>query len=166
MSQLEVFRRMHNDHAQVLDGIAALERLIVAPDEMTRSVVPVHEAVALLARQFGTHMRAEEEALFPALIEALPEARSLVAPLTIEHETLRWMLAGLARTLAKPRTPDRDERLSVEIRDIVDLLRVHIRKEEAMVFGVAERVLRARDLERIGRSFECESPTERKECER
>jgi hemerythrin-like domain-containing protein len=157
------FQRMRNDHAQVLDGIAALERLVAAPDELTRSDELVRDEVAFLTHQFSTHMRAEDRVLFPALVEAMPEAWAVVAPLAEEHEELRRMLAALQNTVARERSPDRDEQLAVEIRDIVDLLRNHIRKEEAVVLRVAERTLAPPELRRIARRFEdAEPPSERK----
>src|SRR5262245_51613423 len=109
MNDLTSFQRMRNDHAQVLDGIAALERLIAAPDELTRSDALVRDEIAFLMRQFSTHMRAEDDVLFPALVEAMPEAWAVVAPLVEEHEELRRMLAALAGTIARDRSPERDE---------------------------------------------------------
>jgi hemerythrin-like domain-containing protein len=73
------------------------------------------------------------------------------------------MLAALQNTVSRERSPDRDEQLAVEIRDIVDLLRIHIRKEEAVVLRVAERTLAPPELRRIARRFEdAEPPSERK----
>jgi hemerythrin-like domain-containing protein len=86
-------------------------------------------------------MRAEDEVLFPALVAALPAARDSVRPLVAEHRELRAMLAALLELVARPGSPARDEQIAVQVRDLADLLRIHIRKEEAVVLSIAERVL-------------------------
>jgi ABC-type uncharacterized transport system ATPase subunit len=58
------------------------------------------------------------------------------------------MLADLEETLCLPNEA-RDEQMTVQIRDLVDLLRIHIRKEEALVIGMAERVLRPSEVEAL-----------------
>ena len=57
------------------------------------------------------------------------------------------MLIRLKATLGEPAGPDRDEQIVVQLRDFIDLLRIHIRKEEALVISVAERVLRQSEVE-------------------
>ncbi|HET9941540.1 MAG TPA: hemerythrin domain-containing protein, partial [Candidatus Eisenbacteria bacterium] len=108
----------------------------------------VTRLTALLARQFGSHMAAEDEVLYPALMNALPETRSSIEPLSADHGALRMMLADLEETLGLPGEA-RDEQMTVQIRDLVDLLRIHIRKEEALVIGVAERVLQPAEVEAL-----------------
>jgi hemerythrin-like domain-containing protein len=110
----------------------------------------IREVVALLQAQFSTHMAAEDEVLFPALAESLPETRSSIEPLRADHVELRCMLDRLAATLAKSEESPSDEDISVQVRDLVDLLRIHIRKEEAIVLSVAERVLKPREIEALG----------------
>jgi hemerythrin-like domain-containing protein len=99
-------------------------------------------------------MSTEEDVLFPALVEALPVAQGSLMPLQVEHDELRTMLAVLTQTLTRPWNPARQEQLAVQIRDLVDLLRIHVRKEEALVFSVAERVLTEPALQRIAERLE------------
>jgi hemerythrin-like domain-containing protein len=106
--------------------------------------------VALLARQFATHSATEEQVLFPALAEAFPGARPSLGPLEREHEEMRSMLARLAELLAQHATPARDEQIVIQVRDLVDLLRIHIRKEEQSVLNVARRVLTAAEISALG----------------
>jgi len=107
------------------------------------------EALALFQGQFVTHVAAEDGALFPALVEALPETRQTVVPLQAEHAELRDMLARLTATLAEPARADRDEQIAVQLRDFIDLLRIHLRKEEALVIRVAEQLLRPREVQAL-----------------
>src|SRR6185295_14257593 len=108
----------------------------------------VRESIDMLGRQFATHMRAEEEILFPTL-GRLPGVGALIEPLEAEHAELRQMLADLARRIDLTPTPARDEQIRVELRDFVDLLRIHVHKEEATVYRVTGQVLGPAELEAI-----------------
>lgn len=147
-----IFERMREDHRRVLERVAALEAVMAreGPWKSDSQVEgELRETVALMDRQFATHMAAEDEVLFPSLLEALPEAKASVGPLTTEHAELCDMLERLKATLLEPAQADRDEQLAVQVRDFIDLLRIHIRKEEAVVISVAERVLRPREVQAL-----------------
>lgn len=147
------FERLRADHRRVLDETAAIEAAVSGLGPAAR-LTPSAEAglralLALLEHQFATHMRAEDERVFPALVAALPEARDSVRPLVAEHRELRSMLAALTDLLAALPGASRDEQVAVQVRDLADLLRIHIRKEEAVVLGVAERVLSPAEIARL-----------------
>lgn len=150
MSADEIFQRMRSDHRRVLDAVGGLEAALGTGSARTLSAEDesrLRGALGLMEEQFATHMAAEDEVLYPALLETLPESRVSVDPLAGEHLELRDMLTRLLATLAEPAGPDRDEQVVVQMRDFIDLLRIHIRKEEALVISVAERVLRPREIE-------------------
>ena len=107
--------------------------------------------LAHLEQQFATHMAAEEAVLYPVLQQAVPEAASLLRPMHQEHAELRAMLTSLAGTLQLPATRSRDEQVLVQVRDFAELLRLHIRKEESLVFDLSERVLDVRELRGLAR---------------
>jgi hemerythrin-like domain-containing protein len=143
------FARFRRDHRRVLAQLDALEHGASGGRRRSPREVQLQETLGLVARQFATHMTAEDTLLFPALLEAFPESRATLAPLRLEHRELRLMLAGLADAFALTPGPARDEQLQVQTWDFVHLLRIHILKEEHSVFDLAERVLRpheARDL--------------------
>lgn len=140
----DVFDTMRADHRAVLDRLAALEAdadRIGAGGGRAEDEARVRAFVAHLEAQFATHMRAEDELLYPALAAELPDTRSSLAPLRAEHAELRAMLAALRDTLDETPGAGRNEQLAVQATDLADLLRIHIRKEEAVVFAVAERLL-------------------------
>jgi hemerythrin-like domain-containing protein len=58
------------------------------------------------------------------------------------------MLERLRTTIRRPPGASRDEEVAVQARDLIDLLRLHIRKEE-IVLSVAERVLTSREIEAL-----------------
>jgi hemerythrin-like domain-containing protein len=146
-----VFGPFLDDHRHVLSRLETLERAIESGGPLRPSAEhELQSVVALLRHQLASHVAAEERVLYPALIEAFPEAAPGLGPLEAEHADLRSMLERLDALLAKPAAADRDEQVVVQARDLVDLLRIHIRKEEQAVFAVAARVLTAPELARLG----------------
>ncbi len=130
----------------MVDRLDRLESAVLTQRPTRASEALLREAVAHFEDQFATHMAAEDAVLFPAVGAHFPETRETLAPLANEHIALRSMLATLQQTLERPRSRARDEQLVVQTRDLVDLLRIHIEKEETVVFALAERVLSPRDL--------------------
>ena len=128
------------DHGRLLARLDELERQVLsgagAPDEQA-----LRELVAVLERQFATHMAAEDAILFPALDDAFPVLQATLEPLREDHLELRLMLATLAEQLSRPVSPPRAEQVVVLARDLTDLLRLHVHREEAAVFDVAQRAL-------------------------
>jgi hemerythrin-like domain-containing protein len=143
MNPSTIFERMREDHRNVLERVQILDKAAAIP-RGTPGGWPgsdVRHVLELLSRQFQTHMAAEDEVLYPALAEALPVARPSMEPLMADHGALRMMLADLEQMLEEPESDARNEQIGVRLRDFADLLRIHIRKEEAIVFSVAERAL-------------------------
>jgi hemerythrin-like domain-containing protein len=151
MGKADVFERMRADHQYVLREILILDQ--AARRGPAREAgpewpgEPALRVLDMLAKQFETHMAAEDEILFPTLIEALPQTRLSIEPLLADHAALRDMLQALQRLIDAPPGEARDEQIGVQLRDFVDLLRIHIRKEELIVISVAERVLRPNEVE-------------------
>ncbi|HET9252480.1 MAG TPA: hemerythrin domain-containing protein [Candidatus Eisenbacteria bacterium] len=152
MNPSKIFERMREDHRNVLERIRVLDVAAAAIPREAAGDWPgaeTRQVLALLRRQFQTHMAAEDEVLYPALAEALPVARPSMDPLMADHGALRMMLADLEQELEEPASDARNEQIGVQLRDLADLLRIHIRKEEAVVFTIAERALNPREVEAL-----------------
>ena len=147
------FRPIRDDHRRVLARLDALERTVAAGRRRIRlsreAQTELHGLVTLLFRQFATHMAAEERVLYPALVEAFPGARTSLEPLEHEHAEMRSMLLRLDELLGQPAGAARDEPVIVQAQDLVELLRIHIRKEEQSVLNVASRVLTPDEMARL-----------------
>jgi len=143
------FGRFRDDHRRVLGRLDDLERIATDPVRGETGEARFAETLDLLARQFATHMIAEDRVLYPVLAVAFPESRAVLAPLHVEHIELRLMLAALGDTVGRSRGPAREEQLLVRTRDFVTLLRLHIRKEDHSVFDLAERVLRPHEVREL-----------------
>ncbi len=137
---MDPFGQFRRDHARVLAQADQLELRFLAATAAPEEAL-LREAVEHLQRQFVTHMTAEDAVLYPAIQLAFPSGRSTLEALREDHAELRLMLASTSRWLALDRSPERDEQLRVVLRDLIDLLRLHIHREESAVFDVASRVL-------------------------
>jgi hemerythrin-like domain-containing protein len=166
MPQRNVFQELRDDHQRVLDELVVFERaasLVTALRSARGSGstgtparrraedarATMRRVLDHFAEQFDTHMAAEDDVLFPMLTRALPEALGRIEPLALEHRELRGMLGSLRELIGRPVNAVADEQIAVQSRDFVDLLRIHVRKEEAVVFCVAERLLAPQELEEV-----------------
>ena len=151
MSSIDTFRHLREDHARMLSELGVLAVLAGAGQRGPREIDGMRGLVVLLETECAAHMRTEEEALFPALAESewMPEAAKTIAPLRAEHAEIKDMLATLAGVLAGPANQARDEQIAVQAKDLVDLFRIHVRKEEALIFRMAERVLPEATLQHL-----------------
>jgi len=153
MSAEQAFEPFRVDHRQMLVWLDEIETVMQVSGPYgigPLTAAALNDLAEYLESQFGTHMRAEEEVLYPALAQLFPEAAPSLSPLRAQHDELRTMLVQLRALLAEPATPARDEQVSVQVRDFVDLLRIHIHNEEAAVFSVAERVLAPAEISQLG----------------
>jgi len=150
MDAERLIHQMKRDHDRVLAEITALEKALGAGAAIAADSIPeVRALLDLLQEQFRTHMMAEDEVLYPALMRALPASTGSVEPLHDEHAELRLMLERLCATFAESPGRARDEQVAVQVHDLADLLRIHLRKEESLVFGVAARLLSADVIESV-----------------
>ncbi|MBI5838165.1 MAG: hemerythrin domain-containing protein [Candidatus Eisenbacteria bacterium] len=147
------FDRLRHDHRRVLEQVAELEEEALGGRRRAARALPsdgaLHRFAEMLLRQFDTHMAAEDELLFPALLAVMPEARDSVEPLSADHVELRGMLSRLRFLLGEAPSEPRDGQVRVLVADLVDLLRIHIRKEERAVFRVAQSVLDPAGIEAL-----------------
>jgi hemerythrin-like domain-containing protein len=141
-------RRFEQEHEVAL---AALERLEGAAAALRKSgPTEPHFAIArevhgLLCGAVRQHNEDEERALFPVLGEDAP-----LGPFLEEHEVLWRLEADLAAAL------DREDRARVArvALEIVDLLRIHIRRENEVLFPMARALLSAEGLAIVARRLD------------
>lgn len=146
MEATRLIERLKRDHERVLRDVAELERALERTPRTERRLAEVGRVLAMLEHQFQTHMAAEDEVLYPAIAQTIPPSAGSLEPLHDEHAELRQMLFRLQSTLRERRSADRDEQIAVQVHDLADLLRLHIRKEESLVFHVAARLLDAVEI--------------------
>lgn len=147
MSEVQIFDRLRADHERVRSEIVMLEQAVGIVPSTTPNGAGLQLLLDGLRREFEVHMRAEDDVLFPLLQRALPHLRGQLESLATEHRELRGMLAALLDLVVRPSSAARNEQIAIQARDFVDLLRIHLRKEEAVVFRVAERLLAPADVQ-------------------
>jgi hemerythrin-like domain-containing protein len=146
MEATRLIERLKRDHERVLRDVAELTHALERSPRTERRLAEVGRVLAMLEHQFQTHMAAEDEVLYPAIARNIPPSAGSLEPLHDEHAELRQMLQRLRATIREERSPERDEQIAVQVNDRADLLRLHIRKEEALVFHVAARLLDAGEI--------------------
>lgn len=148
-------------HGRVERQCSTLQRL--APHLLAHgSDVQAQQAAAAVMRYFDTaaqdHHADEEQDLFPALLEAVPEGeapqlRELIYLLLSEHRALeqRWqqlrqVLSVIAHGQPATLAPE-------QVADFVSAYERHIEREDSRVLPLAARLLADQDIERIGRAM-------------
>lgn len=87
-------------------------------------------AVRFFEGEMVTHFHAEEEFLFPAMLN-LPAAPELIDQLLAQHETIRSLIDRLR--------PAEAGSLAETLKQFADTLEAHIRKEERELFPIYEQ---------------------------
>ena len=104
----------------------------------------------------GCHHLKEERLLFPRLRERSPGAEAPIAMMLAEHELGREHMRAIEA--APPPPPDGDREASADVaanlRDYASLLETHIRKEDSVLFPLADRILTAEDRAHLAKEFE------------
>ena len=137
------FARLRTQHRQALARLDSFEPALRHARRHVLDERPFRAVARYLTGPFAVHLAAEDGVLYPALTRQLPELALTLEPLRAEHAELHDMTRGLVEFLARPRTAARDEQLVVLGRDLTDLLRLHMRKEERSVLDWSEQALPA-----------------------
>lgn len=109
------------------------------------SATRIQEATAALRVVIQSHSDLEEELLFPAL-EPLMGADGPLAVMRAEHDEIERALHGI-EDMADP------DDASAAVRQMLNLVRDHFKKEEAVLFSVARQVLDDETQVRLGRAW-------------
>ena len=152
-------RMLIAEHAVILRGLTALEdRLTAWEGEAPPDPAYLEKAVEFL-RGFADrcHHGKEEGILFKAMVEELdfPRTAGPVAVLTREHEQGRAFLRKMGEAAAVLGQDPAALRQVIESgRGYIQLLRLHIARENDVVFPMVDQFLDDTDNARLARQFE------------
>jgi len=140
-SFLETLRRDHAHLAAILDSVdeLLLRRAtgLAAGRAAGTFAGSAHGRALEFAARLGAHLATEAE--FEVAIAARSDddatTRSVLSSVRGEHLELRSMLGALVHTLDAPSGARRDEGAAVQLRDLVDLVRIHLRKEDVLLLA-------------------------------
>jgi hemerythrin-like domain-containing protein len=129
-------------HQHVLARLAAVEVETANGDASNLTTF-----AAYLDDEVARHFALEEQALFPLLARHLSQAQGPLAVMNAEHATFRDLLARLTDAL---RAGDRAAQLA-DVRELIELLRAHIAKEDSVLFPMAARLLNPAERDELNR---------------
>jgi hemerythrin-like domain-containing protein len=143
------FARLRTQHRALLARLRVFEHALRRLRRGVRDERAFRTLSRWLSGPFAVHVAAEDGVLYPAVARELPELALVLEPLRADHLELAHMTHSLQRLIAEPDAAGRDEQLAVLGRDLVDLLRLHVRSEERSVLDWSERVLPADTLREL-----------------
>lgn len=149
----DVLRHEHDVILRVLDGI---EREVANIRSGGRHDPEWTGKVVAFIREFADrwHHGKEERHLFALLVErGMSKEGGPVGVMLREHDLGRSHVAAVAAELAKPGGGEAGP-VADALEDYVDLLRNHIRKENDVLFPMADRLLGDADRAELAAAFE------------
>jgi len=127
-------------HQDVLTRLDEVERALGAGENA--ALAPF---ASYLAQEVAHHFEIEEQALFPLLAGHIGSEQGPLAVMNAEHASFRELLRQLSDDLDSGR-PGQAQQYA---REIVDLLRGHIAKEDQVLFPMAARLLSPEELQEV-----------------
>ncbi len=149
-------QQLRHEHELVLIVVAAMEREVAALRAGHVHSATIEQMVDF-TRNFtdGCHHAKEEKLLFPLLEQRSPAAGGPVSVMLSEHMAGREAVRAIADNLPGAES---SEASRVAVADnlalYADLLRMHIHKENEVLFPMADRILSEHDQRRLGTEFE------------
>jgi hemerythrin-like domain-containing protein len=143
-----------NDHEAILTALKIFSRMLETFQTITK--VNQDELVDFIAflKEFADkcHHGKEEGILFPAMIAAgVPDRGGPIGVMMSEHIQGRGFIHDMEVSLEDPVDWTAFEKAG---RNYISLLRVHIQKENSVLFPMADRVIAADELEHMFVAFE------------
>jgi hemerythrin-like domain-containing protein len=149
--------QLSEEHKLVLMVVEAMEREVVAIERDDRVHAERVAEMVDFTRDFtdGCHHAKEEKILFPLLEERDATSRGTVAVLLSEHEGGRMAMRAIDDALPRVDT-DAAARKTVakNLADYAYVLRLHINKEDALLFPRADEVLADDDQRWLATEFD------------
>jgi len=145
---IALLRREHDEALAALDRLESGARNLAAPGARQA----VDQAVAFLDNEVRGHNEREEEVLFPMMERYMPAQAGPTAVMRAEHREL-WDLLGSLRAALAGSAPDPAPVRATGLA-VVDLLRRHIEKENAILFPMAQQMLAAEEMDEVARGME------------
>ncbi len=140
MSEPEPIRRLLADHVAV---IALLDRLEAAFTGAAPAAYPpvIAQAVRFFEYELPLHIDQEDGGLFPPLEEHLGRDSGPCAVMRAEHEEITALGRAFVRLAARDFGAESWQEMARVSRDVSNILREHLFKEEQILFPMSQRLL-------------------------
>jgi len=129
--------RLYGEHDEHEKNMNVLLAIMDEGGDLQR----LKESFESFARELECHLKEEEEALFPELIERLGPQAMPVYVMLQEHEMMRELVSRIRDLQSK------GERGEEYIKQLIDIVRQHIMKENNVLFQIAKQVIEPDVLE-------------------
>ena len=135
------------EHKTILRALDVLHHMAVRIEHDQPVEAEDVETLLRFLRAFADdhHQAKEESALFPELMKTSAANERPLHHLIFEHDQERSLVEGLEDSLRTKKGMD----FVLFANRLIDLIRTHIKKEDTILFEIAERVLTTEQDERV-----------------
>jgi len=163
-SQSDPIRLLKDEHHVTLLHLALLERSLqyleslpwnVESERGEREQLRLREGVSRLETDIRRHFAKEEKALFPVLSEYIGSEHGPIGVMLNEHETIRSVFQGWKKIVDELHQHSGTQRevilraVTASGYEAIRLLRVHISKENQILFEICEASLSPEELRAV-----------------
>ena len=106
------------------------------------------DLVERIVEELSIHAAIEEQVLYPAAREAVPDATDDVLEALEEHHIVKWVLSeldGMEPT---------DERFTAKVTVLIENVRHHVEEEEGELFPELRTTMKRKELEELAQAME------------
>jgi hemerythrin superfamily protein len=106
------------------------------------------ELVEKIIEELSIHAAIEEQVLYPAARQAVPESEDDVLEALEEHHIVKWVLSELDGMKAT------DERFTAKVTVLIENVRHHVEEEESELFPELRKAMKRKELEELAQAME------------
>ena len=136
----DAIQMLVEDHQRVESIFAELESGTFNPDVR-------HDLISQMVEELSVHAAVEEQVLYPAMREALPDGDELVEHAIEEHQEVKDKLAEIEKLDEVPAT-------SPVLRELIESVRHHVEEEEGEQFPKLRQAMSEEQLTKMGQAMD------------
>ena len=106
------------------------------------------DLVEKIIEELSIHAAIEEQVLYPAAREAVPDASDEVLESLEEHHIVKWVLSELDGM------DPTDERFTAKVTVLIENVRHHVQEEEGELFPELRKAMKRKELEELAQALE------------
>ena len=106
------------------------------------------DLVEKIVEELSIHAAIEEQVLYPAARQAVPDENDLVLESLEEHHIVKWVLSELDGM------DPHDERFQAKVTVLIENVRHHVKEEEGELFPELRRAMKRKELEELAQALE------------
>lgn len=135
---------LYNDHVKILESMDMLENAV---KDYLIDIEKVKEFLEFTENFSEPHHQKEEQVLFPMLKEkGIPEENGPIGMMLFEHGVKRSYVENLRDAVLQ----NEEEAIRSNSKDIINLMREHIYKEDNILYPCAKDVLSEEEMNNMG----------------